>query len=193
MYFTFALRPRNCPAVAFNGTPILSAEWWFDGNGIDCLSYEKLKSILELANYRVRVKKYRIFLHLVRNRIGSESIISFFFSLLINIIPASVDDFRFLLSPIVCTRPRHSPTQPKLTISVHIQRFRDAPRFSTWTDIFQCFLWRTGDNMNLFLNENWTVLLNEMQPTFEEALRAALVAIAQQFFNRIPLNDIFIE
>ncbi|VVC25556.1 Haemolymph juvenile hormone binding [Cinara cedri] len=50
-----------------------------------------------------------------------------------------------------------------------------------------------GENMNLFLNENWTDLLNEMQPTFEEALRAALIAIAQQFFNRIPLNDIFTE
>lgn len=45
--------------------------------------------------------------------------------------------------------------------------------------------------MNIFLNENWEDLLNEMQPTFEEALSAAFISIAQQFFDRIPLNQIF--
>lgn len=47
--------------------------------------------------------------------------------------------------------------------------------------------------MNAFLNENWEELFNEMQPTFENALSSAFVSIGQQFFNRIPLNQIFID
>ncbi|XP_060872774.1 uncharacterized protein LOC132946731 [Metopolophium dirhodum] len=50
-----------------------------------------------------------------------------------------------------------------------------------------------GDNMNLFLNENWMELLKEMQPAFEKALSSAFISIAQEFFNRIPLNQIFID
>ncbi|KAL5235485.1 hypothetical protein ACI65C_002895 [Semiaphis heraclei] len=50
-----------------------------------------------------------------------------------------------------------------------------------------------GDNMNLFLNENWMEVLKEMQPAFERALSAAFISIAQEFFNRIPLNQIFID
>lgn len=50
-----------------------------------------------------------------------------------------------------------------------------------------------GDNMNLFLNENWMELLNDMQPAFEKALSVAFISIAQEFFNRIPLNQIFID
>lgn len=47
--------------------------------------------------------------------------------------------------------------------------------------------------MNVFLNENWMELSNEMQPAFEEALSTAFVSIAQQFFDRIPINQIFID
>lgn len=47
--------------------------------------------------------------------------------------------------------------------------------------------------MNIFLNENWMELLKEMQPAFERALSAAFISIAQEFFNRIPLNQIFID
>jgi len=50
-----------------------------------------------------------------------------------------------------------------------------------------------GDNMNVFLNENWKELLDEMQPTFESALGTAFVAIIQQFFNKIPINKILLE
>jgi len=50
-----------------------------------------------------------------------------------------------------------------------------------------------GDNMNLFLNENWMEVLKDMQPAFERALSAAFISIAQEFFNRIPLNQIFID
>lgn len=47
--------------------------------------------------------------------------------------------------------------------------------------------------MNIFLNENWKELLNEMQPAFEEALRAAIISIANEFFKRIPVNEIFLD
>lgn len=47
--------------------------------------------------------------------------------------------------------------------------------------------------MNVFINENWQELLNEMQPAFEEALSAAFVNIGQQFFKRVPFNQIFKE
>ncbi|XP_050443508.1 protein takeout-like [Adelges cooleyi] len=50
-----------------------------------------------------------------------------------------------------------------------------------------------GDNMNVFLNENWRELLADLQPAFEEALGAAVSNVVQQFFSRVPLNQIFSE
>lgn len=47
--------------------------------------------------------------------------------------------------------------------------------------------------MNIFLNENWRELLNEMQPYFEGAVTAVFASMAEQFFSRIPLNQIFID
>lgn len=47
--------------------------------------------------------------------------------------------------------------------------------------------------MNVFINENWKELLNEMQPTFEEALRTAFVSIASEFFKRVPMDQIFLD
>jgi len=55
------------------------------------------------------------------------------------------------------------------------------------------YFYDVGDNMNLFLNENWMELLKEMQPAFEKALSSAFISIAQEFFNRVPLNQIFID
>lgn len=45
--------------------------------------------------------------------------------------------------------------------------------------------------MNTFLNENWRELLKELQPYFEGAVTAIFTSMIQQFFNRIPLNQIF--
>uniref|UniRef100_A0A2S2PW13 Protein takeout n=1 Tax=Sipha flava TaxID=143950 RepID=A0A2S2PW13_9HEMI len=50
-----------------------------------------------------------------------------------------------------------------------------------------------GDNMNLFLNENWREVLNEMQPAIEEVFGMAFKGIGHQFLNRIPLNQIFAD
>lgn len=57
--------------------------------------------------------------------------------------------------------------------------------------IIYCF--DAGENMNVFLNENWRDLLTEMQPAFEETLGAAFIAIGQEFFNRIPMDEIFLD
>lgn len=45
--------------------------------------------------------------------------------------------------------------------------------------------------MNIFLDENWRELFNEMQSSFEQALSAAFLGIVQKFFNQVPLNQIF--
>lgn len=46
--------------------------------------------------------------------------------------------------------------------------------------------------MNMLLNENWRTLLDELQSSFEEAIGFAFTGITQQFFNRVPLNSIFL-
>lgn len=47
--------------------------------------------------------------------------------------------------------------------------------------------------MNAFLNENWPEILGELQSNFENALAAAFSGVAQQFFNRVPYNQVFID
>ncbi|XP_022179649.1 protein takeout-like [Myzus persicae] len=50
-----------------------------------------------------------------------------------------------------------------------------------------------GNNMNVFLNENWKDILAELQTNFENALAAAFSGVAQQFFTRVPYNQVFLE
>ncbi|VVC40098.1 Haemolymph juvenile hormone binding [Cinara cedri] len=50
-----------------------------------------------------------------------------------------------------------------------------------------------SDNMNLFLNENWRELLQELQPAFEEVLGVAFGEIGKQFLDRVPENEIFLS
>lgn len=47
--------------------------------------------------------------------------------------------------------------------------------------------------MNTFLNENWRDILGELQLSVENALGAALSGVAQQFFIRVPFNQVFVE
>lgn len=54
-------------------------------------------------------------------------------------------------------------------------------------------LFVTGNNMNTFLNENWSEILGELQTSFENALAAAFGGVAQQFFQRVPFNQVFKE
>lgn len=49
---------------------------------------------------------------------------------------------------------------------------------------------RLGDNMNRFMNDNWQILLNEMQPAFEANLATAFKEIVNQMFLKNPIENI---
>jgi len=60
--------------------------------------------------------------------------------------------------------------------------------------IFNCItLCITGNNMNVFLNENWRELLIELQPAIEEVFGTAFKEIGQNFLNRIPENQVLLD
>lgn len=46
--------------------------------------------------------------------------------------------------------------------------------------------------MNTFLNDNWSEILGELQSSFENALAAALAGVTQQFFSKVPYNQVFV-
>lgn len=48
-----------------------------------------------------------------------------------------------------------------------------------------------GENMNKFLNENWTILLDELRPAFRSALGTVFSEITSRFFERVPITQIF--
>ncbi|XP_025405684.1 circadian clock-controlled protein-like [Sipha flava] len=48
-----------------------------------------------------------------------------------------------------------------------------------------------GDNMNSILNENWEVLLEELQPAFEEAIAAIAQDIVNKALQKTAYTDIF--
>uniref|UniRef100_A0A8D8QAY4 Protein takeout n=1 Tax=Cacopsylla melanoneura TaxID=428564 RepID=A0A8D8QAY4_9HEMI len=50
-----------------------------------------------------------------------------------------------------------------------------------------------GDNMNKFLNDNWEILLAEMQPAFEANLAAAFKEITNRVFLKTPIDMIIPE
>lgn len=50
-----------------------------------------------------------------------------------------------------------------------------------------------SDNMNVFLNENWQIILNELKPAVREALSQILIDIINKVFAKLPFNEMFIE
>ena len=50
-----------------------------------------------------------------------------------------------------------------------------------------------GDNMNLFLNENWKDILQELKPAVRETLAQILSGIINSVFDKIPYNELFID
>lgn len=50
-----------------------------------------------------------------------------------------------------------------------------------------------GDNMNLFLNENWRDILNELKPAITFAVEEILKGIINRIFIRVPYADIFLK
>ncbi|XP_014241740.1 protein takeout [Cimex lectularius] len=47
-----------------------------------------------------------------------------------------------------------------------------------------------GNQMNIFLNENWQDILKELKPTISSAFGAAFKEIANRVFSKIPINQI---
>ncbi|XP_015366046.1 PREDICTED: protein takeout-like [Diuraphis noxia] len=48
-----------------------------------------------------------------------------------------------------------------------------------------------GNNMNMFMNQNWREILKDLQPAFESALGMAFQSVAHQFFYKVPYGKIF--
>lgn len=50
-----------------------------------------------------------------------------------------------------------------------------------------------GDNMNLFLNENWQIILEELKPAVRETLAQILSGVMNAVFDKLPYNDLFTD
>uniref|UniRef100_A0AAU6SHC1 Protein takeout-like protein n=1 Tax=Maconellicoccus hirsutus TaxID=177089 RepID=A0AAU6SHC1_MACHI len=48
-----------------------------------------------------------------------------------------------------------------------------------------------SDNLNVFLNENWELLFEELRPAFEEAVAVILKEVASKVLQKIPKDEIF--
>ncbi|XP_063224136.1 protein takeout-like [Bacillus rossius redtenbacheri] len=47
-----------------------------------------------------------------------------------------------------------------------------------------------GDNMNLFLNENWQEVLTELKPVLLEAIKPVLLPIIDNLFTAVPFDEV---
>lgn len=50
-----------------------------------------------------------------------------------------------------------------------------------------------GDNMNLFLNQNWEAILSELKPAIRQTLSQIISGIINSAFEKLPYNDIFLD
>lgn len=50
-----------------------------------------------------------------------------------------------------------------------------------------------SDNMNLFLNENWRDIFQELKPSIEDAFTQILNSLVNSVFSKVPYSDFFIE
>lgn len=50
-----------------------------------------------------------------------------------------------------------------------------------------------GDNMNLFLNENWQIILQELKPAVRETLAQIIGGIINNVFDKVSYSDIFLD
>lgn len=50
-----------------------------------------------------------------------------------------------------------------------------------------------GDNMNLFLNENWRDILKELKPAITYAIEEVLKSIINRIFNKVSYYDMFLD
>lgn len=49
-----------------------------------------------------------------------------------------------------------------------------------------------GDNMNLFLNENWRDILGELKPAISSALEQIFELIINRIFAKVPYEDLYL-
>lgn len=50
-----------------------------------------------------------------------------------------------------------------------------------------------GDNMNLFLNDNWQDILKELKPVTKDAFGKIFMSIINNVFAKLPYKDMFLE
>ncbi|XP_050079367.1 uncharacterized protein LOC126567180 [Anopheles maculipalpis] len=49
-----------------------------------------------------------------------------------------------------------------------------------------------GDNMNVFLNDNWQDILKELKPAISAAFTKIFEAVVTNVFNRVPYNELYL-
>ncbi|KAJ0173352.1 hypothetical protein K1T71_011528 [Dendrolimus kikuchii] len=52
---------------------------------------------------------------------------------------------------------------------------------------------RLGDQMNKFLNENSDLVFNELKESYEKSLSSVFQDVTNKIFDRVPMNQIFLE
>lgn len=50
-----------------------------------------------------------------------------------------------------------------------------------------------GDNLNSFLNENWSDILNEMKPAINHTFGTVFRMVINKVFEKIPYKDFFTD
>ena len=50
-----------------------------------------------------------------------------------------------------------------------------------------------GDNMNMFLNENWQDILKELKPSITSALEQILETIINRIFAKVPYEELYLK
>lgn len=48
-----------------------------------------------------------------------------------------------------------------------------------------------GDNMNVFLNDNWTDILKELKPAIASAFTQIFEAVVSNVFNKVPYSELY--
>lgn len=50
-----------------------------------------------------------------------------------------------------------------------------------------------GDNMNVFLNENWRDIMKELNPAIVYAIEEVIKSIVNRIFNKVPYYEMFLD
>lgn len=50
-----------------------------------------------------------------------------------------------------------------------------------------------GDNMNMFLNENWQIILQELKPAVKTTLTQIIGGIMNSVFDKLPYDELFLD